>query len=45
VQAAAGVNAGKKPVRVTVKVNDSEGDEGTGERMVTLSDTILLTLF
>jgi hypothetical protein len=30
-----------KTVRVTVKVNDPEGDVGTGERMVTLSNTII----
>jgi hypothetical protein len=31
----------RKTLRVTVKVNDSEGDEGIDERMVMLSDTIL----
>ena len=30
-----------KTVRVMVKVNDPEGDVGTGDRMVTLSDTII----
>jgi hypothetical protein len=30
-----------KTLRVTVKVTDSEGAEGIGERLVTLSDTIL----
>jgi hypothetical protein len=30
-----------KTLRVTVKIKDSEGVTGTGERMVTLSNTIL----